>query len=111
MLAVDLDTPLSEEQLQSLADSIAKPIVGRGLAVPAVLFLEMYKPLSFVASQSLMMAMPFLAPFIGAQRVADLSKVLKDRDNVELLLNRIEDMANDKNQAGHTAGESGIANG
>lgn len=111
MLAVDLDTPLSEEQLQSLADSIAKPIVNRGLAVPAVLFLEMYKPLSFVASQSLMMAMPFLAPFIGAQRVADLSKVLKDRNNIELLLNRIEDMANDKNQIGHTAGESRIING
>ncbi len=106
MLGVDLDTPLDAEQLRLLVDSVAKPIVDRRLEVPAVLFLETYRPLSFVASQSLLVAMPFLAPFVGAQRVADLSKILKDRANVEVLLRRIEDMANDRDTGKNAALES-----
>ena len=38
-------------------------------------------------------AMPFLAPVVGAQRMADLSRLLADRANVELLIDRIEEMA------------------
>jgi len=99
MLGIDIDTPLTEEERDSLIDSIASVIVKRRLETPAILFLEANKPLSFVASQSVLVAMPFLAPLIGAQRTADFSKLLRDRANVDMLISRIEEMASDCDQS------------
>lgn len=93
MLGVDLTNPLSAEERDSLVDSVAKAIADRKLEVPAVLFLEAHKPLSFIASQSVFVAVPFLGPLIGAQRIADFGKLLGDRANIDLLIARIEDMA------------------
>jgi hypothetical protein len=93
VLGVDIDTPLSESERDALIESIATAIVRRRLETPAILFLETHKPLSFIASQSALVAIPFLGPFIGAQRMADLSKLLRDRANIDALVARIEDMA------------------
>ena len=93
MFGIDMDTPLTGEQIDSIVDSIARKIVDRRLEVPAVLLLETHKPLSFVASQATLVAMPMLAPLVGAQRMADFSKILADRANVELLISRIEELA------------------
>ena len=93
MLDVDICTPISDERRDEIIDSIARKIVGRRLEMPAVLFLDMHKPLSFIASQSMLVAMPFLGLIFGAQSVADLSKVFAERENVEALIARIEDMS------------------
>lgn len=93
MFGVDLDTPLTEEQINETADAIARKIIARGLETPAVMFLEMHKPLASIAGQGLLVTMPFLGPFVGPQRVADFSKLIRDRANIELLIARIEDMA------------------
>ncbi len=82
---------LTVEELNKLINDIADAIVKRGLTTPAILFLEMNRPLSFVASQSLVVGAPFLAPFVGIDRVQDFSRLLKDRQNVEMLIRRIED--------------------
>lgn len=93
MLDVDICTPITDERRDEIIDSIARKIVGRRLEMPAVLFLDMHKPLSFIASQSMLVAMPFLGMIFGAQPVADLSKVLAERENVETLIKRIEEMS------------------
>lgn len=99
MLDVDITTPLTDEQKNEVIESLAKKIAGRRLETPAVLFLDMHKPLSFIASQSMLVAMPFLAPFFGAQGVADLSKLFSERDNVEALITRIEEMSAEMDSA------------
>ncbi len=91
---------LTTEEREKLINEIAEGIVKRGLTTPAILFLEMNRPLSFVASQSLVVGSPFLAPFVGIDRVQDFSRLLKDRENVELLIRRIEDVSEERN---HTA--------
>jgi len=93
MFGVDIDTPLTPERRDEVIDALAHKIVGRRLEMPAVLFLDMHKPLSFIASQSLLVAMPLLGAIFGAQSVADISKLLRDRENLDLLITRIENMS------------------
>jgi len=89
---------LSDEEREAILERIAQGIVRRGMAAPAVLFLELNKPLSFVASQSLIVLTPFLAPFVGLENVHRYSRLLEKRENVELLIERIEQLEHEKGQ-------------
>ncbi len=71
---------------------MAERVVGTGMSVPAVLFLEMGKPLSYISSQ----AMVFFAPIATALFPGDgynrLSRLLEDRENVDRLMRKIEQL-------------------
>jgi hypothetical protein len=90
------DGDLSPEDRDRLIEQLARKIVSRGLETPAILFLEMHKPVAFVAGQSLLVAGPFLAPLFGIEGVNKYSRLLGDRENVELLIRRIEDISAEK---------------
>lgn len=92
---------LTDEQRDAILERIAQEIVRRGMAAPAVLFLELNKPLSFVASQSLIVLTPFLAPFVGIDNVHRYSQLLEKRENVERLIERIEQIEHER-QEGQT---------
>ncbi|MCS6950712.1 MAG: hypothetical protein RMM06_05305 [Armatimonadota bacterium] len=92
------DDELSDEERDAILERIARGIVQRGMAAPAVLFLEMNKPLSFLASQSLIVLTPFLAPFVGIDNVYRYSRLLEKRENVERLIERIEQLEHEKGQ-------------
>ncbi|MCX7688976.1 MAG: hypothetical protein N2045_13505, partial [Fimbriimonadales bacterium] len=53
--------PLTEAQKQELIDALAQKVVKRGLSSPAILFLELHKPLAFIGSQAGIVFAPFLA--------------------------------------------------
>lgn len=89
---------LTEEQRDAILERIAQGIVRRGMAAPAVLFLELNKPLSFVASQSLIVLTPFLAPFVGIENVHRFSQLLEKRENVERLIDRIEQLEHERQE-------------
>jgi hypothetical protein len=95
----ELGEPLSEEETQKFVDDVATAVVKRRLETPAVLFLEMHKPISYIASQGLIVAMPFLGPIIGMDRMAKFSRFLQTRDNVERLIQRIEDLSEERDLA------------
>ncbi len=92
------DDELTDEQRDAILERIAQGIVRRGMAAPAVLFLELNKPLSFVASQSLVVLTPFLAPFVGVENVHRYSRLLEKRENVERLIDRIEQLEHERQQ-------------
>jgi hypothetical protein len=92
----DLGEPLSEAESQKVADDVAQAVVKRRLETPAILFLEMHKPINYLASQGLIVAMPFLAPILGAERMARFSRFLQDRANVERLIERIEELSEER---------------
>jgi|SRR5579872_5533589 len=89
----DWSEPLDPEERDRILQKVADGIVRRGMETPAILFLEMNKPLSFFASQGLIVMSPFVAPFIGFENVQIATRVLEDRDNIERLIRRIEDLA------------------
>lgn len=99
MFDVDIHSQITDQRRDEVIDSIAEKVVGRRLEMPAVLFLDMHKPLSFIASQSMLVAMPLLGMMFGAQQVADFSKILAERENVDRLITRIEEMSAAQEQA------------
>jgi hypothetical protein len=82
------------EREEAMVDRLAEEVSKRGLEVPAVIFLEMHRPLANVAGHALLAASPFLAPFLGVDRVGDYSRLLADPKNVCRLIDRIEERAN-----------------
>lgn len=95
----NMDEPLSEEEAEKIATDVAAAIVKRRLETPSVLFLEMHKPLSFIASQGVLVALPFLGPLLGPERMTEFSRFLRERKNVERLIQRIEEMAEERDLA------------
>ncbi|MFN7019340.1 MAG: hypothetical protein ACK4RG_08740 [Fimbriimonadales bacterium] len=84
--------PLSEAQKQELIDALAHQVVKRGLSSPAILFLELHKPLAFIGSQAAIVFSPFLAPFFGFDKVDLYTQLLSERENWERLIERIEEL-------------------
>nr|CAA9226222.1 hypothetical protein AVDCRST_MAG63-768 [uncultured Armatimonadetes bacterium] len=87
------DEPLSDEEREALLDRIAGAVVGRGLEAPAVMALEIHRPFSFLASQGLIVFGPLLGPLAGIERMQNASRLLREPGVVEVLIRRIEDMA------------------
>ena len=84
------------EDRDKLIDELARKVTDRGLQTPAILFLEMNKPLSFIAGQAMLAASPLLMPIFGAEGVQKYSQLLSSRDNIELLIRRIEDLSEER---------------
>lgn len=87
---------LSPERRDKLIDELARKIVKKGMETPAIMFLEMHKPISFLTSQTMLVASPLLAPLFGLDGVENYSRLFSSVDNVELLIRRIEDLADQK---------------
>ncbi|MHC4505054.1 MAG: hypothetical protein ACYTFI_17250 [Planctomycetota bacterium] len=87
------ESDLSPQDRDELIDSIARRVIARGLSTPATFFLEMHKPLCFFGSQLLLLGSPILGPFVGFGRLARFSSLIEKRENVELLLRRIEELS------------------
>lgn len=97
-MAADFGEPLTDTERDEMIEKIALNIHRRGLETPAILFLEMHKPLSFFASQTLIVTSPLIAPIVGFDRVSSASRLLESRANVELLIQRLEQLASTRNR-------------
>ena len=90
--ALSASAELTDEERDRLIDTLASLVVKRGLGVPAVFALEMHKPLCFFGSQMLLLGSPILRTFLGFGRVLKFASLVEKRENVELLIRRIEDL-------------------
>ncbi len=82
--------PLTEEERDALLDKASGEILKRKLEMPAILFLEMHKPLAYIGSHAALAFSPFLVPIVGFDNVNNYTRLLSDRKNVELLMQRLE---------------------
>lgn len=76
-------------------EKVAKKIVDIGMEMPAVLFLEAHKPVTFFINQFFIFIAPIVAPLFGG-RTEEVGKFFEDKDNVEKLIRRIEEKAEEK---------------
>lgn len=91
MLSPDAEIPAEERD--RILDRIADQVARRGLQVPAVLFLELHRPLQFLTSQALVVFGPLLTVMFPPAALQTAVVLLQDRENVERLVHRIEALA------------------
>lgn len=83
-------TELTEEETENLLEKAAEEIRKRRLEAPAILFLEMHKPLAYVGANASLVMAPFAVPFVGYDFVNNYSRLLAERSNVERLIRKLE---------------------
>jgi hypothetical protein len=81
-----LEREISPEQL----DGLVSYVLGKGLGMPALFFLEMYKPVSGVLAAIGDGFHPLLKIFFGKERTAVAVQLLHDRETMERFLTLLE---------------------
>ena len=74
---------------------IAKRIHKSGLITPAVLFLEMTKPLALIGSHAMIFFGPIITAFINAEGYYRAAEIFEDSNNFEKLITEIELLENE----------------
>jgi hypothetical protein len=87
-----LEATLTTEERDRWLDRMAREITRRRMETPAAFALEMHRPLAFLGSQALLVAMPFFAGLVGPENVLKFSRLMEDRQNIDRLLDRIEEL-------------------
>ncbi len=82
--------PLEAEKEQEAIEKIASWIKSKGMEVPAVMALEMHKPVAGISGQAMIALAPFVGPFAGPELVETWSRLLQRRESIERLIRHIE---------------------
>ena len=85
---MDLDTP----EMKLLFTKLASQIHERGLSVPAIFILELYKPIVAVFNSACYAGLPLLAPLFGARTGHRVAALLESRDGLERLIVMLEEL-------------------
>jgi hypothetical protein len=72
------------------ADRVCREVVARGLATPALMFLEMSRPLNYLGAQALHFFQPFLSVFTDAEGPREFAAFLEQRASIDYLCRGIE---------------------
>ena len=80
--------PTGEQR--DLVDRVCKEVTRRHLTTPALIFLEMSRPLNFVGSQAMHFFQPILTAIVDAQAYDQFAAFLEHRGSIEYLCRRIE---------------------
>jgi hypothetical protein len=87
---VDEEQRAAEEARKNeIIEKLASAIKARRLESPAVLFLELNRPIGFLMSQAAFFARPFLSFFLRPDEVEAAAEVLADRGAFDRLLARL----------------------
>ncbi|RKY05581.1 hypothetical protein DRP77_00555 [Candidatus Poribacteria bacterium] len=81
---------IPEEERDRIIEAVAREIVKRGFTTPALLFIELSKPVNFIASQLLVALDPLVSSVLTSSDYRKFSLLMEDDENIERLLQAIE---------------------
>lgn len=84
---------LNSQRRDQLIEAWARRAARWHLTAPAILFLEMHKPLAFIGAQVMWVAAPFLDTWIDRTEAHEFGLLLEDPASVEALICRLESKA------------------
>ncbi len=88
---VEENNKFSSEDLDEFVKAFAKVIVEKQMSAPAIMALEMTKPLALVGQSVLMIFGPLLDLLFDPVKMEKFQVVIGDRKRIEQLMNCIED--------------------
>ncbi len=74
----------------ALLERVADAVVARGMAAPATLFLESMGPMNFLGSQALHFLAPIVECVLTHTELAQIARLLEQRDSLHRLTALIE---------------------
>lgn len=83
--------PILTEEEDAILVKLSHQVVKRGMAVPAIMFLESVKPLNFIGSQTLVFFEPIIQTLFNFKDYDNLRTALEKRPSIEILLLKIEE--------------------
>jgi hypothetical protein len=84
------DEPLPKAERDALIEGVADAVARRGLQTPALFALEIHRPVTFVASQALIVLGPLVGPLVGLDRMQNAARLLREPGVIDELIARIE---------------------
>ena len=87
-----MQVELKSEQANEMIDRIAKYLVQRKMAAPAIITIESLRPLSRIGSQVLYFLAPFDEIIFNAEEYQKFALLLEDQQNIKNLVNRIDEL-------------------
>jgi hypothetical protein len=82
--------PIDPKEFEEFIDKLAREIVKRHLAAPAIVMLESMKPLTFVGSQAMVFFNPIISMIGNMRSYVLFQKILEDRELLDKLISAIE---------------------
>lgn len=83
-------TPVSNDE-REMVDRICREVVRRRLVTPALMLLEMSRPLNFIGSQLMRFFQPFVAAVLPVGGYGRFAAFLERRGSIETLCRRLEE--------------------
>ena len=88
---VDPSGPAQPNEVQrAIIEGLSREVVRRRLSAPALLILEMSRPLNYVSAQVLQFFHPFLTVLVDADGYEQFTRFLERRGSIDYLVDRIE---------------------
>ena len=82
--------PILPQEEDAILEKVAIKVVERGMAVPAILFLESVKPMNYIGSQAMVFFEPIVQAVFNFKDYDTLRSALEKRESIEILLLKIE---------------------
>lgn len=91
-------TDINPERRTEIINKIARKTVELRLTPIAIVLLESVKPLSFVGSQLMVFFQPIITAIFPFHQYDEVAALLEERENVELLIQTIEFLEENRSQ-------------
>jgi len=89
--AVDAEGSLEVTPRQAeIVDKLAKAVVRRRLTTPALMALEMGRPLNYIGSQAMAFFQPIVAVLFDTEGYREFTRLMEHRESISYLCERIE---------------------
>ena len=80
----------SQQAAMPLEERFADAVVAKGLQVPAIFFIELYKPLATIGGSAFEAFSPFLVALLGVKWTSQMCELVSSRERLERVLTMIE---------------------
>ena len=81
-----------DEVTEGIIDRICREVVRRRMVTPALMLLEISRPLNYLGSQALHFFQPFASVLVDPKSWERFAVFLEQRGSVEFLIRRLEDL-------------------